>query len=184
MHIISFKGGVLMRQCTLIVVLKPHQGDTVIDNLVSYTINSPFAEPDEMQTTYLRENCNINDMIDDFYQSQREYDMTNHRVMFHFILTTRVSKDMCFILNEAAAALREYFYDLGIQSAIVPHYGSKTNSLRLHYHAIVNPISTTTHIRMIDKFGTHQAIVDYLNKHTHSQWCWKYHTYKKASNLY
>lgn len=173
-----------MRQCTLVVIRKPHQGDNVIDNLVSYTINSIFAEPDEMQTTYIRENCNIDDIIEDFYQSQQEYDMTNHRVMFHFILTTRVSKDMCFILDEAATALNEYFYNLGIQSVIVPHYGSEKNCFNIHYHVIINPISTTTNIRMLDKFGTYQTIIDYLNLNTHGQWNWKFHTRKKASDLY
>ncbi len=172
-----------MRECTLIIIRKPHQGDNVIENLTSYAVNSIFADVDEIQTSYVRNDC-IDHMIEDFYQGQYGYDMDKHRRMFHFILTTRTSKDMCHILEESMYVLNEYFYKLGYQAVLVPHYGSAKDNLNYHCHVIVNPISLTTHIRMLDKFDTYNTIIDYLNQHTHSHWCWKYHSSKAVSRLF
>lgn len=175
-----------MREATLIVIRKPHQGDDVIDNLVYYTVGSVFAEPEEILTNHIRNDYDLDHMIEDFYSAQAPYNMKEHRRMFHFILTTRASKEMCRILEESAYALQEYFATTGHQAVLVPHEGSKKNALNYHYHVIVNPISYITGMRMQDQFGTYEAIVDYLNHHTYASWCWKYHSDKgiNVNNYY
>ena len=125
-------------------------------------------------------------MIEDFYSAQAPYNMENHRRMFHFILTTRTSQEMCRLLEESAYAMLEYLALIGHQAVIVPHSGSKKSALNYHCHVIVNPISYITGMRMQEQFATYEAIVAYLNYRTHASWCWKYHSDKgvNVNNFY
>lgn len=167
-----------MRDAILIVIRKPHQGDTVINNLVYYAVDSIFADTEDILTNHVRNDGNPDHMIEDFYSAQAAYNMENHRRIFHFILTTRTSNDMCRILEEAAEKIMEYFDLLGHQALLVHHCGSKKDSLNYHSHVIVNPVSYKSGIRMQDQLATYEAIVAYLNQHTHASWCWKYHSDK------
>lgn len=167
-----------MKDATLFVVRKPHQGDSVVENLLSYILGSPFADIDEMLTN-LYHSESFDSMVQEIYSVQEPYNMEHHRVMFHMVLSTRPSKVSQRILDEGAYAVLDYFNMLGHQAIIVPHDGSEGNCNNYHYHLIVNPLSATSKKRLLDKYETFNNIRDYLNCHTRSQWSW---TYTKPSN--
>lgn len=98
-----------MKKGTLLVVRKPYQGDTVIQNTLNYAIGSLFADEEDILTSHIDNEDDSDQIIEEYYRLQAPYNMTDHRRMFHFILTTRTSKSMCTILEEGAYALQDYF---------------------------------------------------------------------------
>ena len=166
-----------MKEATLLVVRKSHQGDSAVDNVVSYMVTSPFATLEEIMAFGVRTDS-IAHMIEDFYSVQDLVDMDRHRRLFHFILTTRASRMVDVILEDGAEALLDYCAALGHQALLVPHYGSKGDYANNHWHAAINPVSYTTGQRMLDKYETFSEITAYLNQHTRSSWSWRI---KKAS---
>ena len=81
-----------MKKGTLLVVRKPYQGDTVIQNTLNYAIGSLFADEEDILTSYIVNGDDSDQIIEEYYRLQAPYNMTDHRRMFHFILTTRTSK--------------------------------------------------------------------------------------------
>ena len=162
-----------MKDATLFVVGKSHQGDDVIENLLNYMINSIFADCDEMLTN-LSHSDSFDSMMYEICQVQEPFNMEHHRVMFHFILSTRPSHISQRILTDGAYAILDYFNMLGHQVIIVPHYGSNHNADNFHYHIAVNPVSATSQKRLLDKYETYNNIRDFLNLNTHSCWSWRY----------
>ena len=162
-----------MKKGTLLVIRKPYQGDAVIQNTFNYAIGSLFEDEDDILTSYIDNEEDSDQIIEEYYRLQAPYNMTDHRRMFHFILTTRTSKSMCTILEEGAYALQNYFSPIGYQAVMVLHSGSYNDALNYHYHILLNPISVTG-CRIQDKYQTYQDIVNYLNQYTHALWDWKY----------
>lgn len=162
-----------MKDATLLVVRKPHQGDSVIENVVKYMVGSPFADREEIIANDIRTDT-ITHMIEDFYAIQDPLNMERHRRVFHMILTTRASRMTDMILEEGAVALRDYCTMLGHQILLVPHYGSKDDYSNHHWHAAINPITYTVGQRLLDKFETYNTITTYLNQNTRSSWTWRF----------
>lgn len=162
-----------MKDATVLVVAKPHQGDSAVDNVVRYMVESPFADRDEILSNGIHIDS-TQTMIEDFYRPQAPLDMDQHRRVFHMVLTTGNSKAKDDILENGANALLDYFAMLGHQVLLVPHYGSRDDFANHHYHAAINPISYKNGQRMLDKFETYNNIVAYLNQNTQSHWGWKF----------
>lgn len=162
-----------MKKATLIVVNKNYIGDTAIDNVIGYAIDSYHADTDEMITSGVR-NDSYKHIVEDFYRVQDIYNMSNRRRLFHFVLSKTASKDMSMILDEGAETLLEYFEELGHQIVLVPHYSSDKNYFHYHWHVIVNSISYKTGKMLYDRYETYNAIKDYLNMNSYTQWNWSY----------
>ena len=162
-----------MKDARFFVVAKPHQGNTAVDNVIRYMVDSPFTDRDEILSNGVRTDSTIH-MIEDFYAVQKQSDMDDHRRLFHLLLTTRPSQIMYTILDSGALALRDYFAVLGHQVLLVPHYGSENSCNNYHWHVAVNTISYSTGMRLLDKYETFNAIKDYLNQNTRSSWAWQY----------
>ncbi len=162
-----------MKDAKLLIVARPHQGDAALENVVRYMVNSPFAERQEIIANGVRTDSVVH-MIEDFCTAQDPLDMERHRRVFHMILTTRTSRGADAILEDGAAALREYCALLGHQALLVPHYGSWGDCSNNHWHAAINPISYMTGQRLLDKFETYNAITTYLNQNTRSAWTWRF----------
>lgn len=162
-----------MKQAKLIVIRKDYRGDTAIDNVIGYAIDSYFADLDEMITSCVRTDS-YDHMVEDFYRVQASRDMTNHRRLFHFILSTPIAKGMERTLGEGARDLVEYFENLGHQVIAVPHYSSEHNYLHYHYHVIVNSVSYLTGKILYERHETYNAIVAHLNLNPFTRWSWMY----------
>lgn len=162
-----------MKQARLIVVNKDYIGDNAIDNVIGYAIDSYHADTDEMLTSGVR-NDSYKHIVEDFYRVQAIYNMNERQRLFHFVLSTTVSKDMQRTLDEAAEQLLEYFEDLGHQIVLVPHYSSDRNCMHYHWHVIVNSISYKTGEILYDRYETYNAIIDYLNLNPYTHWNWSY----------
>lgn len=163
-----------MKDAKLFVIKKPHQGETVAENLLNYMIGSVFADEEGIMTNEVSD-TSLDEMLEDIYQVQSQKNMVNHRAMFHMVLSTRPSKVSQTILDAGAQAFLEYFSMLGHQVILVPHYGSENNCLNYHYHIAVNPISMNGY-RLLDKWETYSNIVTHLNLHTRNEWTWSYTT--------
>lgn len=171
-----------MEKATLVVIQKRHEGDDVIENVLSYTLSSIFADTDELLTNELCD-YDLDRMIEEFYRVQEPYPyLDKHRRLFHFILSTQANKNMQRILDEGARALCDYFMQLGHQCLLVPHYGSEGNCDHYHWHAVVNVKSYLTGETLLDKFTTYQAIVNYLNQNPYTQWSWRYSKDKRLKD--
>jgi len=162
-----------MRQATLLVIKKDYKGDTAIDNVIGYALDSYFADLDEVMLHNIRSDS-YDHIVEDFYNAQSSLDMTNRRRLFHFILTTPISKDMYRTLDEGAEELLEYFESLGHQVIMVPHDSSKTNCLNYHWHIIVNSVSYLTRKMLYNRYETYNSIINYLNQNPHTKWSWNY----------
>lgn len=162
-----------MKQARLIVVNKDYIGDTAIDNVIGYAIDSYHADTDEMLTSGVR-NDSYKHIVEDFYRVQAIYNMNERQRLFHFVLSTTVSKDMQRTLDEAAEQLLEYFEELGCQALLVPHYGSDKNCSHYHWHCIVNRLSYTSGKLLYDRHETYDGIVNHLNMNPYTHWEWYY----------
>lgn len=162
-----------MRQATLLVINKDYKGDTVIDNVIGYALDSYFADLDEVLTHNLNPDS-FNTIVNDFYDAQSGLDMSNRRRLFHFILTTNISKDMYRTLDEGAEQLLYYFEQLGHQVIMVPHDSSKTNCLNYHWHIVVNSVSYIDGQMLYDRYETYNSIINYLNQNPYTRWNWSY----------
>lgn len=162
-----------MKNAMLLVVRKPHQGDSVIENVVKYMVESPFADREEIIANGIRTDT-VAHMTEDFDAIQDPLNMERHRRVFHMILTTRTSQVMDTILEDGAITLLDYCALLGHQVLLVSHYGSASDCLNHHWHAAINPISYMTGQRLLDKFETYNTITMYLNQNTRSSWTWRF----------
>ena len=72
-----------MRQATLLVIKKDYKGDTAIDNVIGYALDSYFADLDEVMLHNIRSD-NYDHIVEDFYNAQSSLDMTNRKRLFHF----------------------------------------------------------------------------------------------------
>lgn len=164
-----------MKNATLFIIKNRHNGDEVIENVLNYTLSSPFADCEEIMVNGIS-STDYQQMIQDFYRVQEPYPaLEKHRRVFHMVLTTRVSKGMQRTLDEAAEDFLEYFMCKGHQVLLVPHYGSVTNDNHYHWHAVVNVKSYLTGETLYDKFSTYKEICDYLNQNPYTHWNYKYH---------
>ena len=75
-----------MKKGTLLVVRKPYQGDTVIQNTLNYAIGSLFADEEDILTSYIDNGDDSDQIIEEYYRLQAPYNMTDHRRMFLNIL--------------------------------------------------------------------------------------------------
>ena len=50
---INIRRTTIMKKGTLLVVRKPYQGDTVIQNTLNYAIGSLFADEEDILTSYI-----------------------------------------------------------------------------------------------------------------------------------
>ena len=162
-----------MKDAKLLVVGRPHQGNSAVDNVIRYVIASPFADTSEILSNQIRIDS-LQHMIEDFYAVQAPLDMNEHRRVFHFVLTARDSHHKDAILMDGAQALLEYFSEIGHQALLVPHYGSEKNYANHHWHVVVNPISYINGQRLLDKFQTFSQMQEYLTRNTRAEWTWKY----------
>ena len=162
-----------MKQAKLIVVKKNYVGDSAIENVLGYVIDSYFADLDEIITHHVRYDT-YEHMIEDFYLTQASRDMNDHRRLFHFVLSTPVSKTMCRTLDEGTRDLLDFFEELGHQVVAVPHDASANNCLHYHWHIIANSVSYKTGKLLYDRYETYNAIIDYLNQSPHTNWNWVY----------
>lgn len=171
-----------MKDATLFVVQRPHQGHEVIENVLNYMVASPFADCDSLLTNQVC-NYDLDQMVRDFYAVQEPYNMENHRILFHMVLSTRPSKVAQAVIDSGAEAVLDYFTMLGHQVVLICHDGSRNNYQNYHYHIAVNPISyLPDRRRLIDKYETYYNIVHYLNMNTCNNWSWgftKPSTYQK-----
>ena len=120
-------------------------------------------------------------ILEDIYHVQAQKDMTNHRAMFHMILSTRPSKNSQSIIDSGAELLVDYFQILGHQVVAVPHYGSENNCMNYHYHIALTPISLDGK-RLLDQYDTYNNIINYLNHNSYTSWSWAYTTPTNAKN--
>jgi len=170
-----------MKDATIFVVRKQHQGYEVVENVLNYILDSPYADLDDIMSngTSLE---SFDQMVADIYNIQGQVNMDHHRAMFHLILSTRPSKASQRIIENGAYALLDYFQLMGYQAVLVPHDGSQGHFKNYHCHIAVNPISFTGE-RMQDKFETFNHMRDYLNTHTCNTWSWRF-TEPKSYNKY
>ena len=165
-----------MKEATLFVVQKPYQGHEVIENVLNYMVASQFADCDSILTNQVC-NYDFNKMVQDFYSVQEPYNMLNHRILFHMVLSTRPSKVAQAVIDSGAEAVLDYFTMLGHQVVLVPHDGSKNSCKNYHYHIAVNPISyLPDRRRLVDKYETFNNIRNYLNQNTCNHWSWRFTT--------
>ena len=54
-----------MKKGTLLVIRKPYQGDTVIQNTLNYAIGSLFADEEDILTSYIDNEDDSNQIIGD-----------------------------------------------------------------------------------------------------------------------
>lgn len=162
-----------MRQAKLLVINKDYKGDTAIDNVIGYALDSYFADLDEVMLHNLRFDS-FENIVEDFYNAQSSLDMSNRRRLFHFIITTPASKDMYRTLDEGAEQLLDYFETIGHQVIMVPHDSSKNNCLNYHWHIIVNSISYLTCQMLYDTYETYNSIINYLNQNPYTVWSLSY----------
>ena len=162
-----------MKDATIFVVRKPHQGDYVIENLLNYIAGSVFADLDGMLTN-LKHTDSFWSMLNEIYEVQEPFNMEKHRMMFHMVLSTRPSKVSQRILDEGAFAVLNYFDMLGHQVILIPHDGSENNCDNYHYHVIVNPVCSHSKKRLLDVYATYNHLRDYLNTYTRNVWSWRY----------
>ena len=163
-----------MKDARLFIIRKPHQGEFVVENVLTYMLDSPYADIEDVMTNEVSVDS-FEHMLADIYQVQSQKSMVNHRAMFHMVLSTRPSKVSQTVLDNGAKILLDYFYQLGHQVVLIPHDGSKNNSMNYHYHIAVNPISMSGK-RLLDKWETYNNIVAHLNQHTPNSWSWAYTT--------
>ena len=162
-----------MRQATLLVINKDYKGDTAIDNVIGYALDSSFADLDDVLLHNLNSDS-FDSIVNDFYSTQAGLDMSNRRRLFHFIITAPISKEMQRTLDEGAEALLYYFEQLGHQVIMVPHDSSKTNCLNYHWHIIVNSVSYIDGQMLYDRYETYNSIINYLNQNPYTRWNWSY----------
>ncbi|MBE5954981.1 MAG: hypothetical protein E7253_00845 [Lachnospiraceae bacterium] len=162
-----------MKDATIFVVRKPHQGELVVENLLNYITDSCFADINGMISN-LKSTDSYDEILQEIYYEQELFDMEEHRMMFHMVLSTRPSKMSQRIIDEGAHAALNYFTMLGHQALLVPHDGSENNCNNYHYHLIVNPVSQHSGMRLVDKYETYNNLREYLNIHTHHCWSWRY----------
>lgn len=112
---INIRRTTIMKKGTLLVVRKPYQGDTVIQNTLNYAIGSLFADEEDILTSHIDNEDDSDQIIEEYYRLQAPYNMTDHRRMFHFILTTRTSKSMCTILKKVLMLYRTISHPLDIR---------------------------------------------------------------------
>ena len=156
-----------MKQAKLIVVKKNYIGDNAIENVLGYAIDSYFADINEMMTHHVRHDT-YNHMVEDFYLTQASRDMNDHRRLFHFVLSTPVSKSMYRTLDEGARDLLDFFEELGHQVVAVPHDSSSNNCLHYHWHIIANSVSYKTGNLLYDRYET------YNHNNRCTEWKWIY----------
>ena len=161
-----------MKDAMIIVFQSQHWGNSVIENVLSYVLKSPFAETDEILSNGIRSDS-LQHMIEDFYAVQDMRDMEQHRRVFHLAITTRNSKMMDTVMEDGAACLRNYCEMIGHQALLVPHYGSERHCMNHHWHIVINPISYITGQRLLDKYETFNNMTCYLNQNTRTSWTWK-----------
>lgn len=162
-----------MRKANMFVIKKDYIGDTAINNVVGYAIDSIFAEHDEILSAYLNMDS-YESIVNDFYRAQKHIDMTKRRRLFHFVLSTPAAKDMERTLSEGAEVLLEYFETLGHQVLLVPHSSSNENHYNYHWHVVVNSVSSITGEALNNNYSTYNAIIHYLNENTCTLWSWMY----------
>ncbi len=164
-----------MKEAKLIIIKNRHNGDNVIENVLYYALESPFADIEEIMVNGISDN-DYDQMVRDFYAVQDPYPaLQDHRRVFHMILTSRVSKNMQRNLDEGAVAFLEFMKLHGHQVLLVPHYGSKTNADNYHWHAVVNVKSYLTGKTLLDKYGEFKLITDFMNQQPYTHWTYDYH---------
>lgn len=67
-----------MKKGTLLVVRKPYQGDTVIQNTLNYAIGSLFADEEDILTSHIDNEDDSDQIIEEYYRLQAPYNMTDH----------------------------------------------------------------------------------------------------------
>ena len=162
-----------MRKAKLLVIKKDYVGNQVIENVIGYTLDSIFAEHDDILSAHLNTES-YQSIVNDFYRTQAHLDMTKRRRLFHFLLSTPAAKDMERTLSEGAKDLRDYFDNLGHQVLLVPHNSSEHNCLHYHWHVIVNAVSCTTGKVLSDNAITFNSIISFLNLTPFTEWTWSY----------
>lgn len=70
-----------MKKGTLLVVRKPYQGDTVIQNTLNYAIGSLFADEEDILTSHIDNEDDSDQIIEEYYRLQAPYNMTDHKNM-------------------------------------------------------------------------------------------------------
>jgi hypothetical protein len=162
-----------MRKGNLFVINKKYTEMYAIDNVIGYAIDSYFTEHDDILYSLVNTDCYQN-LIKDFYNTHNVLNKEVKRKMFHFILSTPIARDMERTLSEGANAVKEYFEYYGHQSVLVPHFASNHNCYNYHWHVIVNSVSCTTRNVLQDLYETYNAIINYLNQNTCTEWSWSY----------
>lgn len=59
-----------MKKGTLLVVRKPYQGDTVIQNTLNYAIGSLFADEEDILTSYIDNEDDSDQIIEGDYEEK------------------------------------------------------------------------------------------------------------------
>jgi len=162
-----------MRKAKLLVIKKDYIGDQVIENVIGYTLDSIFAEHDDILSVNLNMDS-YDSIVHDFYNTQANINMSKRRRLFHFIISTPLAKDMERTLTEGAECLVEYFEKLGHQALLVPHCSSSHNYLNYHWHIAVNAVSSINGKSLTDKYEIYNDIINYLNANTYAEWSWYY----------
>lgn len=149
---------------TILVLRKPYQNEDALQNVVSYAVESVFADFDEILATEnirIDQECHI---IEDMLAVQQGVPMENHRRVHHLVLTMPFCNAMQRTLTTGAEYAIEYFQQLGFQAIAVPHYGSKNHYYQFHIHIAVNSISFIDSRRLLDKGETWKGLRDYVQK--------------------
>ena len=172
-----------MKDATLFIIGKPHKGETVVENVIDYMVDSPFADLDNVLVSHLPADDEAA-MIVAMQELQKDVNKDKHRGLFHMVLSTRPSKVAQRVVDEGAEVLRDYFESIGHQAVFVAHDGSINNALNYHYHVAVNPIPIEPDNRLIDKYKTFNNMRDYLNENTSNSWSVKRTTDNKVYKKY
>ena len=162
-----------MKKGLILVMNKRYDGNTAIENVLNYVLSSPFADYENIMSANLKIE-NFDSILREFHEVQQPYNIENHRRLMHFVITTSANKFMEQDTINAALMLLDYFDRLGHQVLAVPHFGSKSNVLNYHIHAIVNIKSFSSGKTLLDKYSTYNDIRDYLNQNPYVHWTWKY----------
>lgn len=72
-----------MKKGTLLVVRKPYQGDTVIQNTLNYAIGSLFADEEDILTSHIDNEDDSDQIIEEYYRLQAPYNMTDHIIWYY-----------------------------------------------------------------------------------------------------
>lgn len=158
-----------MKELKLLVVGTPgRKGPTVWDD-VAYVTNSRYADKAEIMSYGVRTD-NSTAIANSFCAlCDPMYPDDTLMKVFHFVLFAKQTENLELTLMHGAFALADWFSGRGHQILLVPHDGGTNCGVRRHWHALINPYSTTG-LRFLDREEDYNELLNFLNQDTGMSW--------------